>query len=163
MEYGDVKECPLCHGTNIEVVEYPIANNGKQYRHQCKDCGHLDGQSIKHASIPFGIVPPLYDKEKLDFSIANYNAIKEDENRNFLTLNDYYKTEEWQIRRKHRLALNKLLFGGKCERCGKNEVYAVHHRSYRLLGGKEHAFDLECLCKECHALIHPHLGEDDID
>ena len=155
MKYGDVKECSRCHSSNIKVVRYIIANGKTQYRHQCFDCGYLDMASIKFDSIPDGIEIPLVNENLRQWGYEHYNEIIKD---NFLKeLKDYYLTKEWQIRRKHRLAFNQKFFNGKCERCGINDAQVVHHRSYKILDGKEHAFDLECLCKDCHALIHPHL------
>ena len=163
MNYGDITECKRCHGYNMQVVKYPISGGRVQYRHQCKDCGYVDGASIKFDSIPEGIDPPLCDKEMQSWHYDNYHAIVEDKERNFTKLQAYYLTNEWQIRRKHRLAFNQKYFNGKCERCGINDAEVVHHRNYRVLGGKEHAFDLECICRECHALIHPHLRGDEIE
>lgn len=160
MNYGDLKECPHCHGTNIQVVKYPIKGGKVQYRHQCMDCGYFDISSIKVSTIPNIDDVPMIDNDLRDWHDANYRAIIEDKQRNFLTLQDYYHTPEWKVRRLHRMAFNKKFFGGKCERCGKNDAEVVHHRSYRVLDGMEHAFDLECICRKCHAMIHPHLREE---
>lgn len=163
MNYGDIKECSYCHSSNIKVVRYIIANGRTQYRHQCFNCGHLDIASIKFNSIPDGIEIPLVNEDLRQWGSENYTVISSSKERNFDVLKEYYLSKEWQTRRKHRLAFNQKFFNGKCERCGINDAQVVHHRSYRLLDGKEHAFDLECLCRDCHALIHPHLREGELE
>lgn len=161
MKYGDITKCEKCGSDNVKVVKYIISNGKEQYRHQCFNCGFVDASSIKFDSIPKDVDIPLLDDDlRKWYNSRSAMASREDF---FSILKDYYLSPEWQIRRKHRLAFNQKFFNGKCERCGINDAQVVHHRSYRLLDGKEHAFDLECLCKECHALIHPHLREGELE
>ena len=78
----------------------------------------------------------------------------------FDMLRDYYNSDEWQYRRAKRLEYNQKYFGGKCERCRKKDATCVHHRSYAVLNGMEHTFDLEALCEDCHKMLHPHLRDE---
>lgn len=69
-------------------------------------------------------------------------------------MNEYYKSNEWQLKRAARLELNRNIFGGWCERCGAFIANTVHHRVYKNIG-LEHPFDLEAICEMCHSILHP--------
>lgn len=169
MNYGDLKRCDKCSGTNIKLVQYPISNGSIQYRYQCLDCGRLCTESIKQNSVPDGVEVPLYDeklrelhykKGSMQYILANSDMeeeVIENESTFFDTLHEYYKSSEWQAKREQRLNWNKILNNGLCERCNKNKAKHIHHRSYSFLGGIEHPFDLEALCEHCHKELHPHM------
>lgn len=65
---------------------------------------------------------------------------------------DYLKTEHWQNLRRKVVRRS----GGRCEECGIGGVELhVHHISYARRGYEEPAWDLSCLCAECHKKQHP--------
>lgn len=176
-KYGDYKYCSMCNSKNFKVVKRVYSNGAIHYQYQCQECG-CTSASIKTDTIPQEILnnvdyyeENLYDKYKEKRQVANmlkaqevivdYQKQKEEERECYFTmLQKYYQTSEWKYRRQKRLEYNKLYFGGKCERCRKNDAVVVHHRSYKVLGGMEHTFDLEALCEDCHKLLHKHLRED---
>lgn len=158
-----MEKCDKCGSENIKIVKYVIANGKIQYRHQCFNCGYVSPFSIKYNLVPANVDIPLLDEDLRNWCYSNSEVIAKSNGFDFSSLNEYYESKEWKIRRQHRLAFNKKFFNGKCERCGMNDAKVVHHRSYRLLGGKEHAFDLECLCEDCHALIHPHMRKGEVE
>jgi 5-methylcytosine-specific restriction endonuclease McrA len=62
---------------------------------------------------------------------------------------DYIVSPAWYARR--RQLFDKR--GEKCELCGNPEDLQVHHLTYKRLG-KEHAEDLQILCRGCHENEH---------
>lgn len=168
--YGDYKQCDRCGCENVVLVKRVFRNGAVNYQYECMACGNSSG-SVKKETIPKEVIEkcPDYDEtiknmrieaEHSEFlrNIDEINKRKEEEKAEYRSLlADYYESAEWQYRRKMRLEYNKVHFGGLCERCRKNKATLVHHRSYRILGGKEHTFDLEALCSDCHSLIHKHL------
>lgn len=161
MEFNDYSKCIECESENIIVVYKTCSNQTKQYRFQCLNCGYINKDSIKYKTIPENVNPveEIYDltyKYKEDQQEQFLLQQKERRELFFDQLNDYYSSKEWQAKRLLRLEFNKKLFNGLCERCNIEKATTVHHRGYFLLG-KEHPFDLECLCHFCHSLIHEHL------
>lgn len=49
--------------------------------------------------------------------------------------------------------------GGLCERCLKNPMQAVHHRTYERVG-KERATDLIAICNPCHEFVSAKRQDD---
>lgn len=68
------------------------------------------------------------------------NAVKR-----FSSKEEYYNSEEWQIKRA--FALNRA--NHRCQRCGASHSLEVHHLTYDRLYN-ERPKDLEVLCKKCH-------------
>ena len=167
--------CIKCDSENNIIVKYPIANGGIQYRYQCMDCGYLDGRSIAYSEVEDKDNVPLVNEQlrekfyesqrnKINREIAEKQKKIDEEiaekRKDYMEeLKKYYDTPQWQMKRKKRLELNQILFDGLCERCGINKATEVHHRSYAIIDGYEHPFDLECICHDCHKRIHPHLEE----
>lgn len=153
MNYGDVKECKNCHNHNIQVVKYIIANGGIQYRHQCMDCGCLDGASIKYSSIPNNIDIPLVN-EKLRECYYKNNSVKY-ENYETVDYNEYIISDEWYLKRPKILAIK----GEKCAICGKDHSLDIHHLNYDTLGREDinNYADVIPLCRYCHEKIHNFL------
>jgi hypothetical protein len=66
----------------------------------------------------------------------------------------YMRSPEWRIFRDRILTER----GRKCERCGSIEgVMHVHHLTYWRLGC-ERDTDVQVICADCHAKIHPQYG-----
>ncbi len=61
----------------------------------------------------------------------------------------YYASREWAEKRR---AVHKRA-GGKCERCKKNRIAAVHHLTYIRLYNEE-LTDLQAICQGCHDFTH---------
>ena len=172
--YGDYAQCNRCGSKNIALVKRIFKNGAVNYQYQCLDCGDSSG-SVKTETIPQEVINncPDYDPSIKEIRIereheewqlrANEMAQQKEMDkqafREWLSIN-YYPTPEWQYRRAKRLEYNEKYFGGKCERCRKNDATVVHHRSYKILDGMEHTFDLEALCEDCHKMLHPHLRDE---
>jgi len=63
---------------------------------------------------------------------------------------DYIQSDEWDIRRKERLAIDEYT----CQDCGVTGVSLdVHHLTYDRLGN-EPMYDLLSLCRQCHNIEH---------
>lgn len=61
----------------------------------------------------------------------------------------YLDSPKWQ--RKRRAVHERS--GGICERCHRNPVDDVHHRTYARLY-RERMKDLQGLCRDCHEFVH---------
>lgn len=61
----------------------------------------------------------------------------------------YLNSPEWKTRRL--LLINER--GSQCDNCGKVGPVQVHHLNYERLG-RELPFDLQLLCRGCHAMTH---------
>jgi hypothetical protein len=71
---------------------------------------------------------------------------------------DYLKSDSWKIKR------DKVLkrAGNKCEICGKNRAYQVHHKTYKRVF-RERLCDLSAICRVCHKSEHNLLSEEEIE
>lgn len=65
---------------------------------------------------------------------------------NFEQYKKYIRSDEWQQKRKERLALD----GHRCRNCGGKEGLEVHHKSYDRFGSESVSSDLVTICSECH-------------
>lgn len=166
---SDLDECNACGSKNTHIVKFRIST-GYQLRYQCKDCGYVNVRSLKHT---------LNDDKFPEVDIvarANYyetqqkkmqqrrleNQIKREKEREDYfdnTLKNYYNSYDWKIKKEQRYQWNKILNNGLCERCNSKKATCVHHRGYDAYEhlGKEHPLELECLCEECHQMLHPHM------
>ena len=166
-------ECEKCQSKDLQVVKYEISNGSIQLRWQCKECGYVHLPSIKHSNFTkeeYDKIPYLdemlrqsfyqkQEREREEKRIEAEKRYEEHRKEGFNKLTEYYKTTEWQEKRIMRLNLNKTLFDGWCERCGKHLAIHVHHRNYNIIDGLEHPFDLEALCEDCHKKLHPHMED----
>ena len=172
-KYGDYIKCSNCDSTNIALVKRIFKNGAVNYQYQCLDCGENSG-SVKTDTIPQEVIDNCSDfdpsikelrqeREHAEWLLRAEELSNRDkqQRQDFLDwLNKYYyPSPEWQYRRIKRLEYNQKYFGGKCERCRKSDATCVHHRSYKVLDGMEHTFDLEALCEDCHKMLHPHMRE----
>jgi hypothetical protein len=66
-----------------------------------------------------------------------------------MSLDDYYRTPEWQTRRRWALEVN----GRLCAVCGSTKRLDVHHNTYKRLG-HERLHDLVVLCRAHHQVFH---------
>ena len=173
-KYGDYTRCSNCNSTNVVLVKRIFRNGAVNYQYECFDCGENSG-SVKTETIPQEVIDncpdfdPSIKEQRQEREHAEWllraeqlSNDKQKQRQEFLDwLNEYYyPSPEWQYRRIKRLEYNKKYFGGKCERCRKNDATLVHHRSYAVLDGMEHTFDLEALCEDCHKMLHPHLRDE---
>ena len=176
--YEDCKVCNYCGGDNLIFVKRVYSNGSINYLFLCKECAWYS------ACVKTDTIPEDKRKEAIDYDSDYIENIRENAKHNrqimseqkyqeyrqqaeeleeerkqafFDMLREYYQSDAWQYRRSKRLEYNKKYFGGKCERCRKNDATCVHHRSYAVLGGMEHTFDLEALCEDCHKMLHPHM------
>jgi hypothetical protein len=62
---------------------------------------------------------------------------------------EYLCSREWGVLKE----LVRERSGGQCERCSRNEAYAVHHVTY-IRKYHELPEDLQHLCEACHNFIH---------
>lgn len=62
---------------------------------------------------------------------------------------DYYKSQNWAIKRNKRLQVD----GYKCAKCGFTRSLEVHHINYERLFNEDVYSDLITLCKKCHKEI----------
>jgi hypothetical protein len=63
--------------------------------------------------------------------------------------NEYLASREWSLKRE----AVRVRCNGTCERCGANEMHAVHHLTYERKGN-EALTDLQGVCEGCHEFIH---------
>lgn len=179
--YEDCTTCNYCGSKDLLFVKRVYRNGSVNYQFLCKECA-WNSSSVKTDTIPEDKKEKSIDwdseyvesiKEKAEYNrrilveqrCQQYRQEaeqkKEAERQAFFDmLREYYQSDAWQYRRQKRLEYNQKYFGGKCERCRVNEATCVHHRSYAVLGGKEHTFDLEALCQSCHGMLHPHMREE---
>lgn len=155
------------------VYRYRNFQNGtNHYGTQCLNCGRW--QAVKKSDVPLeeikrmGEYDPViaedYDRRR---STAWKSQAEEQRQEALNALAEYYKTPEWHAKRRHRLELNRRLFGGLCECCMINRASDAHHVTYVRLY-HEWMFDLAAVCEQCHSLFHPHMtrraiGENDAD
>lgn len=180
-KYEDCKICNYCGSSDLLFVKRVYRNGAVNYQFVCKECA-WNSSSIKTDTIPEDKIEQAVDwdsdyieqiKEKAEHNrrilveqkCQQYRQEAEQKKEMvrqafFDMLRDYYNSDEWQYRRAKRLEYNQKYFGGKCERCRKNDATVVHHRSYKILDGMEHTFDLEALCEDCHKMLHPHLRDE---
>jgi len=130
---------------------------------QCKNCGELFGPKIKKDSVDFKNLPDssiLKLKHKTETStgkqlafIQRFNERCEEVRNNykdafFKAYKKYLNSEQWKSKRELVLKRDNYL----CQSCLINKANQVHHLTYELVG-KEPAFHLTSVCKECHGLI----------
>lgn len=58
---------------------------------------------------------------------------------------EYLRSPLWRLKRQEAIEWAQ----NKCTVCGSQRRLQVHHLTYERLG-KEHLFDLQVVCKECH-------------
>jgi len=68
---------------------------------------------------------------------------------NFELYKKYIRSDEWQQKRKERLALDNH----RCKNCGGRRGLEVHHKNYDSLFNENVSSDLITQCKECHDKI----------
>ena len=167
MDYNECKVCADCESKNIKLVKKT------HNRFQCFDCGFVNNNFIKQDSIPAYIKPIELNESLRD----KYWEGKQQENR--LKYQEQFEqkstenSNDWRSRydvylgspkwkeevRVARLKMNKLHFGGLCERCFKKPPMQVHHITYPKVFGNEGMFTMEALCLDCHKKLHPHMCE----
>ena len=166
-------KCEKCESEKLKSVKYKISNGNIQIRKQCLECGYLNTHNYKFSNFSNEEIEQMsfVNEELREQYYENQKNIREQKRleleteylkhrqEGFEKLNEYYNSQEWENKRILRLRLNKFLFDGWCERCGKQKATQVHHRSYEYINGYEHPFDLEALCEDCHKMLHPHMEE----
>lgn len=60
----------------------------------------------------------------------------------------YLASREWAVRRE----VVRARSGGRCERCIRRPMNAVHHLTYERIG-RESLEDLQAICNVCHAFL----------
>lgn len=75
-----------------------------------------------------------------------------------ISYEEYLQTEHWKIISEE----TKRLAGYRCQICNSPDHLNAHHRTYDRIGNELQS-DLTCLCKDCHALFHDKLGDEDGD
>jgi hypothetical protein len=61
----------------------------------------------------------------------------------------FYAKRYWKNIRKEKISNEK-----ECFICGNNEELIVHHKQFKIDGGKEESGNLVTLCRICHARLH---------
>lgn len=170
-----------CGLQDFQLCQVEKSNGTKCFRFQCKNCGWTS-DFIKTVTIPTDIdlktLPFVDDELKKEYSNKRselyYEQEKQKKEAEWKEYQDYLISYEWRKKRQEAIDLNKKLNGGVCQRCGcelNDSNTQVHHKTYYnscrdgykpeemrvQLKGKEHIFDLEVLCENCHNLLHPHL------
>lgn len=62
---------------------------------------------------------------------------------------DYLKTDKWKLISQ----TCKDLANNKCSKCESTKILQAHHLNYDNVGDEKQS-DLQCLCTECHNIIH---------
>jgi len=61
---------------------------------------------------------------------------------------EYLASREWAVKREAVRRRSK----GKCERCKRNDMHSVHHKTYERIGNEKLA-DLQAICDPCHDFL----------
>lgn len=147
-----------CSHHTTEVRERAIRGGGKQFRHQCLNCGEAVGNPLKGADHPNA---KEFDELLLQGKIREerlriWNAINIYENNLNNRDLDFQKKYDTYLsgpvwREKRGLVLRRA--NSTCEGCMRNKASEVHHLTYKHIFD-EFLFELVALCNICHGRLH---------
>mgnify|MGYP002392504925 CR=1 FL=1 len=144
-------EFPSAH-ERAEIRLRTLSNGSTAVVRQCLDCGIQVGPSLPKAQAPRTIVmfdATIAERHERAWRnrIADQQIVEQDARRE--QYGAYLASPAWAERRAKVLRRD----GGICQACLERRATDVHHLNYRRFG-REPAFDLVAVCRQCHDEIH---------
>ncbi len=148
-----------CHHDVFEVHDI-VFRNGKKgnFRKQCVNCGHHEGDFIGRDKLPKGHTPPeslvdkhdkYRDRRYADLDVLQGKHFRIQSEQGGLKYDRYLGSDLWKAKRDKVIERAR----GVCEGCGVRDANQVHHVSYRHIFD-EFLWDLVAVCEVCHEKAH---------
>lgn len=136
------------------------------FKRYCKHCGIATTQHLAHRTVADTTIEPI-DNAKREKLIDGYVKARRAELERIASdaanraqperrseYADYLQSDQW--RQLRRVVMDRC--GEVCEGCRVTAAVDVHHLTYRHVG-REFAFELVGLCRECHDRWHQEAGQ----
>lgn len=139
-----------CKHTN-QVWRYRIihSNDTQHWGTQCLNCGKWMPRKKSE-------IPPYEMNRAGEYDPSIGEPGTQQHSEYLMQLSEYYKSSEWDRKRRARLRLNQKLCNGFCEICLDKPATHIHHVTYARLYS-EWLLDLAATCEECHISQHTHM------
>lgn len=154
--WTELKLADCCDNPSLVQIKKQTSNGGYQLRKQCLNCGFTTKNSDSAKGVDLSTVK-AFNSELYDLRETEINQYRKKIKEFQLTKSDvrhkawsnshstHLQTFEWSELRQLVLKRDEYT----CQCCLKNKATEVHHRSYRHIG-KEPAYELISLCRDCH-------------
>jgi 5-methylcytosine-specific restriction endonuclease McrA len=144
--------CPECGGIDtFDFRQRRLAGGAQRVMRQCRICGHANGNGVRLADHPGFASYPVFDENLRNNWWAAQAAARQSEHAaRAASYAEWLETSpEWLALRQDVLERDQR----RCAACLTREATEVHHQTYAY-GWLPPAFELQSVCRECHARLH---------